>query len=199
MNKINLAMASHDSGASGAAVVGLSGQVDVSEVYSPPRVVPLAEKCGLSPGFSLDLSILDPDDGKPWDFNSRAKRTKVMKIIKELEPQLLIGSPMCTAFSILQNINRERMGEAKWAKIMQYGKRHLQFACELYSMQVQAGRYFLHEHPESASSWKEKCIQRLWEREGVEKVTGHMCRWGMTSTDKLGEDLVKTPTAFMTN
>ena len=106
---------------------------------------------------------------------------------------------MCTAFSILQNINRERMGEAKWANIMQYGKRHLQFACELYSMQVQAGRYFLHEHPEPTTSWKEKCIRRLWEKDGVEKVTGHMCRWGMKSKDQMGEGLDKKPKYSMTN
>ena len=42
----------------------------VSEVYSPPRVTGLAPRLGLIPGLALDLSIDDPDDGKPWDFNN---------------------------------------------------------------------------------------------------------------------------------
>lgn len=45
------------------------GRPDVAEVYSPPRVAALAERFGLMPGFSLDLSVLDPDDGLPWDFH----------------------------------------------------------------------------------------------------------------------------------
>ena len=66
-------------------------------------------------------------------------------------------------------------------------------------MQIQAGRYFLHEHPKSASSWKEQCVQRVLGKQNVEAVTGHMCRWGMMSTDEQGEGSVKKPDTFMTN
>ena len=30
--------------------------LDVAEIYSPPRVVELAQKMGLKPGFSMDLT-----------------------------------------------------------------------------------------------------------------------------------------------
>ena len=34
------------------------GRPDVAEVYPPPRVAALAERFGLMPGLSLDLSVL---------------------------------------------------------------------------------------------------------------------------------------------
>ena len=52
------------------------GTPDVAEVYSPPKVTDLASRFGLIPGFALDLSVCDPDDGEPWDFDNDAKREK---------------------------------------------------------------------------------------------------------------------------
>ena len=34
-------------------------KVDVSEVYSPPRIVPVAESMGLIGGTSFDLTVVD--------------------------------------------------------------------------------------------------------------------------------------------
>ena len=48
----------------------------VAEVYSPPRVTAHAWKLGLNPGFALDLTVPDPVDGLPWDFNSQVKRER---------------------------------------------------------------------------------------------------------------------------
>ena len=42
----------------------------VSEVYSPPRItrdIARTRPAHLSPGLALDLTVNDPDDGKPWD------------------------------------------------------------------------------------------------------------------------------------
>ena len=27
-------------------------------------------------GFAFDITVLDPDDGEPWDFNVQAKRVR---------------------------------------------------------------------------------------------------------------------------
>ena len=50
------------------------------------------------PGFALDLTVVDPEDGSPWDFCKKEKRDKARKMQREQRPILLIGSPMCTAF-----------------------------------------------------------------------------------------------------
>ena len=40
--------------------------IDVAEVYSPPRVGPVAEEVGLVRGASMDLRTVD-SEGRPWD------------------------------------------------------------------------------------------------------------------------------------
>ena len=43
----------------------------VSEIYAPPRVTAMAHRLGLRKGFALDLTIIDPDDGKTrWQRQS---------------------------------------------------------------------------------------------------------------------------------
>ena len=79
----------------------------MSAVYSPPRVTAatkLLPELRLIPGFALDLITADAD-GALWDFNMKVMRDRAMKRVKEERPMLLVGSPMCTAFSTWQRIN----------------------------------------------------------------------------------------------
>eukprot|EP00973_Karenia_brevis_P053051 7375893-Karenia_brevis.AAC.1 len=82
--------------------------VDVAEVFSPKRVTEFARDYGLSPGWSLDLTTYD-ENGKPWDFTDANMRNKAVRRLIEDKPLLLIGSPPCTYFSQLMNINWSRM------------------------------------------------------------------------------------------
>ena len=66
----------------------------ISEIYSPPRIVPHAEKAGFAPGWSLDLTVND-ENGQPYDFSNHECRDKARKLIHKAKPLLLIGSPMC--------------------------------------------------------------------------------------------------------
>ena len=74
----------------------------VSEMYSPPRVtaeIIRSKNKYVLPGFALDLTVLDPDDGMPWDFSIASKRDKARTLSREQQPYMLIGSPECTHFS----------------------------------------------------------------------------------------------------
>ena len=75
----------------------MSGAIDVSEMYSPPRVTKEASKHSLNPGLALDLLT-------GWDFGRAEDRDLAWKHVKEEEPMVVIGSPMCTMFSSLQNL-----------------------------------------------------------------------------------------------
>ena len=79
------------------------------------------------------------------------------------------------------------------------GRVHLMFCCTMYREQAAAGRYFLHEHPQSASSWKEECLQRLAADPMVFETVMDQCAYGLTSRDKEGEGPAKKPTKFYTN
>ena len=98
---------------------------DIAEFYSPPRVAAMAVEYGLKPGFSMDL-----DTG--WDFRRAQDRKKALEELLCTEPHVLIGSPPCTDFSVIQNINRERMGEVEWQRRNIEAMDHLEFACDMY-------------------------------------------------------------------
>ena len=171
----------------------------ITEVYSPPRVTAMAKRMSMIPGFALDLTQLDPDDNKPWDFNDPEKAAKAKQLIKDKKALLVIGSPMCSAFSQLQSINFSKMTKEEVDKVVQYGTRHLEFCIELYNIQINQGLYFLHEHPWGARSWKHEGIQNILNRRGVQCVCGDMCTFGMLQSDEQGEGLIKKMTGFMTN
>ena len=104
----------------------------IVEVYSPPRIDAMARLWGLLPGMSMDLTSVDPDDGMPWDFTRECKRNKAEKLISEGKHMLLIGSPMCSAFSQLQSLNRARMGEERYQNMIKDARVHLDFCSKLY-------------------------------------------------------------------
>ena len=105
----------------------LLGRPQVAEIYSPPRVTSLAHRYNLPPGFALDLTIIDEDDGEPWNFDDAGKRERARRLMRTSKPWLLIGSPRCTGFSVIQNLNRDRMEAWKWDAPRAHGLRHVEF------------------------------------------------------------------------
>ena len=148
----------------------------------------------IDPGLSLDITQHD-EFGEAWDFNKRHMREKAKLMLKEQQPELLVGSPMCTAFSTWQRINRQR-DLWRYKRELHKARRHLEFVYELYRMQLESGRLFLHEHPEHASSWTELCIQRMLKCDGVQSIGMDQCQVGQV--DGHGNP-VKKPTRWMSN
>ena len=76
----------------------------------------------------------------------------------------------------------------------------LNFAVELYRMQLDAGRLFLHEHPLHSTSWDLQSMDDLMKDPRVIAVTAHQCMLGQARRDATGDWVpVKTPTRFLTN
>ena len=86
---------------------------------------------------------------------------------------------MVERFSIIQNLNKKYSNEEKHKSKIIEGKLHLAFCMEMYREQIKSGRYFLHEHPWSASSWKEFSVENISEQENVYCVRSNMCQFGM--------------------
>ena len=80
--------------------------------------------------------------------------------------------------------------ERRWRNAVQ----HLEFCAEIYKLQIREGRYFIHEHPLSATSWKLPCIEEIIGTDSVIKTSIHMCAYGMHSEDENGGGLVYKPT-----
>ena len=73
---------------------------------------------------------------------------------------------------------------------------HMDFVCRLYKKQLAAGRHFLHEHPDGATSWKLACVADMLAQEGVDRVVGDQCQYGQM--DSHGRPL-KKPTGWMSS
>ena len=156
---------------------GKAARAVLSEIYSPPRVTAMAKMCpsyGILPGFALDLTTFDVD-GRRWDFDDPDMQERAWAKIKQEKPLIIVGSPMCTAFSAWQNINNLKRSEVTVKAEMKRALAHLKFCLEIYEFQHKNGRYFLHEHPASASSWGVPEVERLLSLDGVERVIGHQC------------------------
>ena len=166
---------------------------DISEIYSMPRVTTIASQRGLKPGFSMDIR-------NGWNFNDPKHRAKAIEKLESEKPVLLVGSPPCTMFSTITRLwNLKKMTPEVRSARMKEAILHVAFAVKLYKIQIAGGRFFLHEHPDQASSWDLRCIQDLLKAPGVQLVRGDMCAFGMQQEDKEGVGYIRKRTKFCTN
>ena len=121
-------------GGAGAALSGTGishpVQVDVSEIYSPPRVTVMAAKTGLNAGSAMDLRT-------GYDFSKKEDQERARQQIRKEKPRLLVGSPECKMFSTLQRLSPWTVEKAK--KLVE-AKAHMRFVCDLYREQIDEGR-----------------------------------------------------------
>ena len=151
---------------------------------------------------ALDLRTNKPS-GEAWNFLLRADRREAQELVNKLRPDWILGAPPCTAFSIWNHgINYKRMSKDKVEKLISDGLVHLKFMCRLYKSQIEQGRYFLHEHPASALSWKVREMEILVAHPLVNSVVGDQCMYGLLTPsefDRTSMVPAKKSTRFMSN
>ena len=151
---------------------------------------------------ALDLRTVKPN-GDPWDFRERSDRNQARQLLRDLKPMWVIGAPPCTAFSIWNyGMNYKKMDSEVVREKLAEGRAHLQFMCSLYRMQTDANRYYLHEHPATALSWKEDVIDALARRPETMVVTAHQCQYGLVTPSEEDPSIMMPalkPTKFLTN
>ena len=172
--------------------------IDVSEIYSPPRVAQRAEVWGLKKGWGLDLTTTDVD-GKAWDFSRKEMRDRAINKIKRDKPLLIVGSPTCTDWSTIMQLNWPKMKPEDIKRRMKEARRHLRFCVAVYKHQAENGRYYVHEHPMNAKSWKELEMQKMAKREDSILAKLDQCQYGLWIKDKFGWSSAKKPTKMLTN
>lgn len=168
-------------------VISAFNNVVVSEVYSPPRVVPEAERRGFAPGTSFDLET-------GWDLLEIKDEAEMWRRLEEEDPTLIVLSHPCTPFSQLQEWNFARMEFEKACRMLAIGLRHMRLATRIAEWQVARGKYFVYEQPLGAKSWKEPEVESLVNRFG--RVRCDMCQFGL-NVDGTGPN--KKPTGILSN
>ena len=125
---------------------------------------------------------------------------KAEKIIDEEDPEVLIASPMCRDFSQMMRINWPKMDPGERARRMRQAVAHLEFVCRLCKKRAQKNKYFLHEHPQQATSWDERCIRDLQRCTQAIRIEMDMCRFGLVTTNDEGKTMyAKKATSLLTN
>ena len=168
----------------------LLNQTQVAEVYSPPRVAEMANITGMRGGWSLDLTTCDAD-GMPWDFDDSKMRNRAARKLFNDKPIVLIGSPMCTEYSAMSRIHHCRMAPEVVKQRMDRARKQLEFCIKLHEIQMSNGRYLLHGHPNDAGPWQETMMKKLVSRQGVQRVVGDQCQFGLKSKDEEGIALAR--------
>ena len=117
---------------------------DLAEIYSPPRVVTIARRQGLNATWSFDR-LVEAEPGVAWDLRKRSHQQKVHAIIEESKPGLVIGSPPCSWFSRIMQLNWGKISRNRRRSMMAEARKHLEFACAIYRQQHRAGKASLHD------------------------------------------------------
>ena len=173
----------------------------VAEIYSAPRItraLKMMPNFSLVPGFALDLSGQD-EAGNSWDFTRADMRAKAREMVTTLKPLFVVGCPPCTAFCNWNTLNAARHGwtDQEIRRRKAEGELHLRFCCEIYQLQLQAGRYFVHEHPAHATtSWSLSEVQAILKDSRVGRVVGDQCQYGQQTS--AGQPIMK-PIGWMSN
>ena len=161
---------------------------DIAEVYIPevsnklfaPVFSKQEEKLGLKAGELMDITF-------GWNFRLPEHRRQAMEYIEENKPKLVIGrSPEVYSIS---------PGSKAWFEMKEY----IKFAIQLYRIQLTGGRWFLHEHPVTASSNSLLEVQKFMREEGVESPVANLCRCGSETWTTGHIKPTKRPTGFLTN
>lgn len=163
-------------------------QDDFMEVYSPPRMVPLAVKAGMRASMSMDLLT-------GWNFLSRDARILAVQEIKARRPKVLMLSPPCTMFSGLMNMNWSKLEPTKRELALVNGTNHLEFSMLLADLQDSSGRGWCFEHPDGARSWKNKSVRHMAEQAHLARLD--QCMFGLKS--KVDQVAMKKCTRLLTN
>ena len=166
---------------------------ELTEVYSNARLklagdrhivrqlvgAAACKQYGLAPGQAMNIK-------NGFDFDLAVDRKTAWDSIVRDKPKLVIGSPPCTFFSRLQELNKHMYrNDAAWMAQFQdsfeQAKRYVRCCAKIYKHQREAGRYFFHKHPWLATSWFLPEVAKIMRFDDVQRVRTDMCQFGMTS------------------
>ena len=158
-----------------------------SEYCNPGCFTELAGEFGMLPGLIADIDLNDRESQEPLDMTLEVNQQRYMAALEDQDPYLVIGAPPCTRYSRLQNLNRGKQDPEKMARDDAQDEALLHFAAKVYEDRHSKGRWFLHEHPWSATSWQDKRVMEVASLPGVFIARGEMCVWGLKAADPDGQ------------
>ena len=141
------------------------------EIFSPPRVALHVVPRGMTSGGSFD--IITGCDILTW-----YGREQVLRALTASKPLFLVSSPPCTMYSELMRVwNLKKMKASTRRQRQKDAQIMLDFSMNVCELQGRAGRFWVHEHPVRASSWKQKTVPELTQT----LLVGACCVYGFAN------------------
>ena len=163
---------------------------DFGEIYSMPRIAPMAQKKGLKVLGSFDI-------GNGWDFRLKEHRQKCRQQVHEKKPKVLVVCPPCGPFSPLQRLSKNKGDPLEKERKRIEGEVLLAFAMEICEIQREAGRVFVFEHPKGSDSWNCDCVKKVQNNSDVFEILLDQCCFGLR--DPGNGKFYKKSTRLLTN
>ena len=157
-------------------------EFDVSEIFSRPRVCPIARDLSLRAGFSLNSETKDTHTDKSWNFLHKKEQARLMTLLAKRPSQLPVVSPPSEMFMSHQRTGRVGTMQEE----MDQGVLFLRVAVRVCRFQMKSGRHFIFEHPREASSWADPELAALLHDNSVEVVKLDQCMYGLETKDEAG-------------
>ena len=127
-------------------------QDDVMEVFSPPRIREHTAAFGLRGDLSADLAT-------GWDLSLEHHRANLLTEIVRRRPKIVFLEPPCTWFSRLLSLNWKHIPRHLREQRLVASMVLFEFCLLIMRIQLLAGRAFVPEHPQGASSSKRPQVQ----------------------------------------
>ena len=131
-----------------------------------------------------------------WDFFEASDRKLFWQSYEEQQPDLVVMTPVCKAFSVIMNSNWSRMSEREVARIQKSCMAMFQFCIQVADEQLSRGKEFVLEQPDGASSWNTHAATWLARQERVLHVAFDQCMLGLQVSP---DGPSQKRTAFMLN
>ena len=150
----------------------------------------MAKAMGFRGGLSFDIT-------NGWNFNVEEYCEEAWRYITTQKPLLVMGSPMCTMFSALQNLRRKSPeGDARYKYNLNNKMEHIRFYINTYQHQDENDIYDLHEHPATATSWQMPEMEALRASPNALETVSHLCAYGLETAVEGRRVLAKKPVIF---
>ena len=166
----------------------------VMELFSPARVT--AEILTQKYPALTTTSPPSFDLAEGWDFFKVEDRKSFWNTLKVEDPDLVIMTPECRAFSSLMNVNWERMSPEEQKRLQTAALAMFQFCIQVAEHRLRRGKFFLLEQPDKASSWNTHAAKWLAAQAEVLHLSFDQCMAGLRVSD---DGLSRKRTSFMLN
>ena len=139
-------------------------ETDVSEIFSAPRVCPVAEQKGFRRGCSIDVTHTDKVTGKSWDLGDARQQNRLWTFSRRRSSKLLVVSfPSTTRSSLNKFPQSSTPSDEKECDVAL-----LQVATKACRIQQKMGKFLILELPTAFSSWSEVELRNLLKTEVVQ-------------------------------